>query len=138
MQLLASSHTVFFLVSSVKEDSCLLGKQIHLFFLLSLASCFVFECISRRLTVCCKCSFTVSADSYIHIHKGRIFQDVLHIKSLLLHVRCAEYKIHISGALLPEAKQCSLREQNPLSSRRVRQFGSAISSFLNRFLSLPF
>lgn len=31
MQLLASSHTVFFLVSSVKEDSCLLGKQIHLF-----------------------------------------------------------------------------------------------------------
>lgn len=32
MQLLASSHTVFFLVSSVKEGSCLLGKQIHLFY----------------------------------------------------------------------------------------------------------
>mgnify|MGYP001857343429 CR=1 FL=1 len=31
MHLLASSHAVFSLVSSVKEDSCLVGKQIHLF-----------------------------------------------------------------------------------------------------------
>lgn len=31
MQLLASSHSVFSLVSSVKEGRCLVGKQIHLF-----------------------------------------------------------------------------------------------------------